>query len=308
MTRDQVEELIRRLSGAEAVEAAEVLGALGHEALCRALNTPEVLVVPGGRRALSAQLARQDAAAVTGALMRALAHKDWRPVQVAFDAIQAFGERMIPVLIENLEKEEEPAGRASTIMTLERMGASAAGNTLARAAHEDPVSEVRLAAVQALGRIGGDQAPAAAVAGLRDESQAVRLAAVRAAGWLRAREAVEGVIDFARAAATDARAAAVYALDRIGDTRATGFVTGLLKDPAPYVRWSAAVALRRLWTAKCEAALREAIGDADEVVATAALETLCIKRGRGSRQILLTLASEARPALRATAVCYISRG
>ncbi|HUV38274.1 MAG TPA: HEAT repeat domain-containing protein, partial [Planctomycetota bacterium] len=70
--------------------------------------------------------------------------------------------------------------------------------------------------------------------------------------------------------------AAVYALDRIGDTRAAAFVIECLEDPDPYVRWSAAVALRRLWTPDCAAALRKAAADPEETVATAARDTLSL--------------------------------
>ena len=308
--KEEIREAITHLSGfdrkhsSEAIEAARALGALGVEALCAVLDTPAALNVPGPRRTLSAQLARQDPAAVAPALLRALAHKDWRPNQVACDAIGLMKETMTPALIDNLETEREPTGRINTILILRRMGVSAAAPALAKLAREDPVAEVRAAAVEALGHLGVSQAAAAVVAGLDDTSPAVRLKSVKAAGWLRMCEATEGILAFARSADTEGRAAAVYALDRIGEVRATSFVVDCLKDADPYVRWSAAVALRRLWQEGCETALEKVLEDTEETVAAAALETLCIAAPKRARGLLAAAMEDPRPALQRTAGFY----
>jgi len=308
--KEEIQRAIERLSAfdrehaSEAVEAATALGALGAEALCAALDAPEALNVPAARHALKDQIARQDPAAVAPALLRALAHGDWRPNQVASDAIGLMVDAMVPALIRNLETESEPNGRINTMVILRRMGVSAAGPAFAKLAREDAAVDVRAAAVEALGHLGVEEAGAAAVVALSDGSPLVRLKAVKAAGWLRAREAVDGVLAFARDADAEGRAAAVYALDRIGDTRAADDVVRLLKDPEPYVRWSAAVALRRLWTEGCEDAVHAAVGDEEETVAAAALETLCIAGPQRSRKSVLSAADDARPAVRRTATAY----
>ena len=308
--KEEIRKAIKRLSGFdrkhadEAAGAAEALGALGARALCAALGSPEALNVPAGRRMVSAQLGTQDASAVAPALLRALAHKDWRPNQVACDAIGLMKEAMTPALIDNLETEREPNGRLNTILILRRMGVSAAAPSLAKLAREDPDAEIRAAAVEALGHLGVSQAAAAVVVALDDTSPAVRLKSVKAAGWLRMCDATEGILAFARLADTEGRAAAVYALDRIGEVRATPFVVDCLKDADPCVRWSATVALRRLWQEDCETALEKALDDTEETVAAAALETLCIVAPTRARELLVAAMEDPRPALQRTAEFY----
>jgi len=308
--KEEIRRAIERLSGfdrdhsAEAVEAAKAVGALGVEALCAALDTPEALNVPRARHALKDEIARRDPAVVAPALLRALAHKDWRPNQVACDVINLMQEAMTPALIDNLETERQPNGRINTMLILRRMGASAAAPSLVKLACEDSVAEVRATAVEALGYLGVAQAADAVVVALDDTSPAVRLKAVKAAGWLRMCDAAEGVVAFARSADTEGRAAAVYALDRIGDVRATPFVVDCLEDPDPYVRWSAVVALRRLWKEGCETPLEKALEDTEETVAAAALETLCIAAPTKARNRLAAAMEDPRPALRRTAGFY----
>jgi HEAT repeat protein len=290
----------------EAVAAARAIGAMGVEALCEALLTPEALNVPAGRHALKDEIARQDPAAVAPALLKALAHKDWRPNQVACDVIELMKEAMAPRLVEFLREQGPPHGRINAILILQRMGVNDAGPVLVRLATDDPEPEVRAAAVEALGYLASDGATEAVAEALRDESGEVRLKAIRAAGWLRASEAVDGILAFLDHADAEGRAAAVYALDRIGETRATARVVELLRDPEPYVCWSAAVALRRLWNDTCRHPLEVALKDDEETVAVSALETLCIAAPQ-SDDLRRTAANDARASFRRTAAFYAAR-
>jgi HEAT repeat protein len=84
--------------------------------------------------------------------------------------------------------------------------------------------------------------------GLRSPSSAVRLAAVRAAAFPRDVAAVphlSGVM-LRLDQPTQLRAAAALALGRIGDRIAVGALAEALKDPAPEVRFAAALSLGRL--------------------------------------------------------------
>jgi HEAT repeat protein len=84
--------------------------------------------------------------------------------------------------------------------------------------------------------------------GLRDSSVSVRLAAVRAAAYPRDVAAVphlSGVMLRLDQPST-LRAAAALALGRIGDRIAVGALSEALKDPAPEVRYAAALSLGRL--------------------------------------------------------------
>jgi HEAT repeat protein len=86
------------------------------------------------------------------------------------------------------------------------------------------------------------------ISGLRDRSVAVRLAAVRLAAYPRNVSAVphlSGVMLRLDEPST-LRAAAALALGRIGDRIAVGALSEALKDPAPEVRYAAALSLGRL--------------------------------------------------------------
>jgi HEAT repeat protein len=261
----------------EAVEAAEALAALGPEALCAVLERPEALNVPRGRRAISAALAAQDPSAVSAALIKALDSTDWRPVQVATDAIGLMAEAMSPVLVASMTPEANAWGLLNTITAVRRMGLEEAGPALRTLARGHADERVRAAAVESLGWMGTGRAAAALADALRDASTGVRLKAVKSAGWLRTCEVVDEVIAFGREADAAGRAVAVYALDRIGEVKATPFVIECLGDADAYVRWSAAVALRRLWTPDCADALQRATADTEETVAGAARETLSLR-------------------------------
>ena len=288
----------------EAVEAAQAIGALGAEALCATLMTPEALNVPKGRHALKDEIARQDPAAVTPTLLEALSHKDWRPSQVASDVIGLMKEAMAPRLIEFLAEEGRPWGRMNAIRILRQMGVDDVGPTLVHLATDDPAPEVRAAAVEALGWMASDGANETIAKALHDGPGEVRLKAAKAAGWLRLPEAVEGILEFLRSADAEGRAAAVYALHRIGDTRATPVVVELLHDASPYVRWSAAVALRRLWTEDCRAPLEQALADSEETVAVSALETLALGAPASCGCALSAARDDSRAALQRTAAYY----
>ena len=84
--------------------------------------------------------------------------------------------------------------------------------------------------------------------GLRDRSVAVRLAAVRFAAYpkdVSAIPSLSGVMLRLDQPST-LRAAAALALGRIGDRIAVGALSEALKDPAPEVRYAAALSLGRL--------------------------------------------------------------
>ena len=299
-----LKELIECLSGSESAEAADALAALSLEAMITALNTPEMLTRAPGRRKLSAHLAAQDPAEVMPPLLAALAYVHWAPNQVAIDALCAMGEPAIPYLIENLANEPDGHGRRQTIIALRRMDAIAAVSALERLGREDPVTEVRAHAIQALGMLGAEDSAPTITAALGDKSHVVRYEAIKAAGWLRLSAAADALVELLRSKSGQERALAVYALDRIGDTRATAAVVALLQDPSPYVRWAAAVAIRRLWKNDCQGPLEKALNDGEETVAAAALETLFIMAPSVPRHLLAEVSADRRRAFRPTVAYY----
>ncbi len=266
-----------KIRSTEAVEAANELDSLGLEAMIGALEQPEVLVSPGGRRTLSKHLARQEMSAVLPSLVKAVSHGDWRPCQVACDALCLIGKEVVPALAERLlQKDIGTEGKKNIILALLRLGGADALKSIQKVAAEDNDADVRESAVSTLGRIGiEDEKPI--LLALQDESENVRYAAAIAAGWLRIKDAAKGILELMKELSGDRKAYAIYALDRIGDLQATPIVCESLKDTEPYVRWSAAVALRRLWREDCHDRLIEMLDDPEETVAAAASETLRMK-------------------------------
>ncbi|HUV39247.1 MAG TPA: HEAT repeat domain-containing protein, partial [Planctomycetota bacterium] len=210
--KEAIQSAIERLSAIdrahpdEAVEAARAVAALGPEALCAVLEAPEALNVPGGRRTISAAFAVQSPAAVSAALVKALDHKDWRPVQVATDAIGLMAEAMSPVLVASMTPDANAWGLLNTITAVRRMGVETAGPALKMLAREHADERVRAASVEALGWMGVNEARAGIAAALSEDSAEVRLKATKAAGWLRLGEAVDGILAFAREADAPGRA------------------------------------------------------------------------------------------------------
>ncbi len=303
---EKVKELIEKLSirNPESIEAAKELGRLGFDAVCAALETPEKLNSPGGRHALSKELSLQEPKKIIPRLVGALGLGDWRPTMVATDALCAIGEATIPALSENLLEEASADGRNNTILVLQRLGGTEAAENLAKVAKEDKTPEVRATAITALGRLGAENAASAIIEALCDKSELVKKAASRAAGWLKVVEAADGIVKLLGEFDPTSRAYAIYALDRIGDASAAPAVIGFLKDDDPYVRWSAAAALRRLWTDESGAALEETLSDGEDVVASAALETLCLKSPETAKKHL----KSARKDSRALGICHTGLG
>ena len=135
-----------------------------------------------------------------------------------------------PVIVALLARAVADRDHEVRMAALERLGrfgssARAAGPALA-AATRDPITSVRLLATQALGTVdvSADLAVPALVAALVDRDDQVRAAAADALGW-RGRAAEDGVPALAQALSDESplvRRASVLALGRIGRPAHTG--------------------------------------------------------------------------------------
>lgn len=265
---------VRELAGPRAKEAARQIGRQGAEAVRAALEAPEYLTVPAGRRALSLVSAGLPAPEVLPILFAALERKDWRPNQVACDALCVMGEAISSELTAQLRTSASGYARVLLILCLQRIGGPWAEAPLRKCARSDSEPQVRAAALQALGRLGASASAPEVMAGLSDPAPLVVDAAIRAAGCLRLPEAVARLQELLPSESAERRAALVYALERIGAPEGRPAILEALQDPDAYVRWSATVALRRLWAAACQAPLAERLQDPNATVAASARETL----------------------------------
>ena len=103
----------------------------------------------------------------------------------------------------------------------------------------------RLAVVQKLAE-SGDESIEPLTFALKDKEAEVRLAAVQALGKLQNRRAVEPLMQSLQDVAPSVRAAAVESLGQLGDPAVVNWLVGLLRDNDAVVRASASRSLERL--------------------------------------------------------------
>ncbi|OGF48299.1 MAG: hypothetical protein A2452_12310 [Candidatus Firestonebacteria bacterium RIFOXYC2_FULL_39_67] len=260
----------------EAVEAAKALAKKGVPALCLPLKRPESLSSPQGRHAIARLLFVTDISKIMSNLLDAIASKDWRPVQTAGDVLYAMGRRSAPILIKYLETEKRSEGKINAMFVLQRISTDEAGKAIEKIALTDKDPNVRSVAVMTLGMIGAFSSKDTVVKVLRDKSLDVRFSAVKSAGYLRIKEAAKQIVKIVeKEKDPKVKAVGIYSLDRIGNPEVAKDILGFLKDSDAYVRWSAAVALRRIWNDSCRPILKK-MKDPDKVVASAILETMQI--------------------------------
>ena len=152
----------------------------------------------------------------------------WRSEEVATALVEIGDARAVLPLLE-LMAGDEASTREIGARAMERMGARAVEPLIARLSDER--WEVRVAAVQALGRTGDARAVEPLIARLTDKRWQVRVAAVQALG-------------------------------RTGDARAVGLLIALLTDERPGVQAAAAQVLGRSGDARAKEALFSAFKSA----------------------------------------------
>ena len=108
----------------------------------------------------------------------------------------------------------------------------------------DNAKEVRLKAVEALGKIDDSRAVEPLIGVLADSDKDIRKAVVEALGKVKDPEAVDPLISVLND--EDVQLAAIWALGNIGDKRAVPVLTGLLSSPDKYVRYNVVQSLKRI--------------------------------------------------------------
>ncbi|MBT2435028.1 HEAT repeat domain-containing protein, partial [Streptomyces sp. ISL-22] len=166
----------------------------------------------------------------------------------------------LPLLVDTLGTETNPAVRGAVATALGRLADAAALPAL-QAALADDAAEVRGSAATALGRLADASAVPALEAALDDEDPPVRGSAATALGRLADTSAVPALLAvLSDDDAAAVRGAAATALGRLADTSAVPALrTALSADEAASVRGAAATALGQLADAAAAPALRAAL-------------------------------------------------
>jgi len=238
-----LEPLTKELKTGPAEVRRAVVEALGAMALLdglrplsdAALDDPE----PAVRAAAATSLGQLNDPRVLPVLLGMLRDARPAPREAAIAALGSLGEPALNPLLEARRSAEEAV----------RTGAESALARLAQKFRADLLSEdveVRVAAIQALGRIGNPELARSLVPFLMDSEERVRLAAVRALERLRnpaTRGALRGVLQ--QPEETPAvRLAATMALGKMGDEAALQELVENLASTEGAVRAAAARALR----------------------------------------------------------------
>ncbi len=148
--------------------------------------------------------------------------------------------------------------RVAAIATLQGMGTEAVGYLIE--ALNDPHEEVRIAAIDGLGNIGGRAAVEALVLLLDDSGVDVRIAAAGALGHIGDRHSIQPLIDLFRDGYHGVRTAAADAVAVFGRD-ALGPLEAALDDPVPTVRMTAAKAIGLIGATESVPILIEHLGD-----------------------------------------------
>ena len=146
---------------------------------------------------------------------------------------------------------------------------------------------VRAQALEALGKVAGDQGVIYFLEAMRDPQPAVRFAACMALGSIKHAPALELLRLRLEDENGSVQAAAVYALHRLGDQTHTSLLADkLLRDPEVEVRRNAALVLGEMGEPGSIRLLRHAARDRDEAVMLQASEAMAILGdGKARRQL-----------------------
>jgi HEAT repeat protein len=219
--------------------------------------------------------------------------------------------RVVPTLVEALDQRQPSTVRAAAAAALTRTDHDVAVDALARALR-DPDAWVRFVALRSLGSLSDGGAVPAVLETLRtDPAPHVRLAAIDALGRLGPAEAWEVLEPLARSSDSDMGSAAIVALGHLDRPEARSALEGFLRAAEPWQRVAAVTATSQRSDAQAARTLQwVAAADDEHDVVQAAIHGLArIARrpgpeGAEAAQALVALTAE--PLRRAAAIEALS--
>ena len=141
-------------------------------------------------------------------------------------------------------KSENVMVRNNAIYYLGKNREKLAAPMLIELLNNDQPKEIRLNAIEALGKIEEDSSVEALVALLNEEDKEIKMAACDALGMIKNAKAAGHLIRILQD--EDIRLTAIWALGNIGDKNAVPALTTLLDDKDKYVSSNAAKALKKI--------------------------------------------------------------
>jgi HEAT repeat protein len=231
--------------------------------------------------------------------------------RAAIESLAFFDDaRVVPSLVEALDRQQPPAVRAAAAAALARADHDVAANALIHALR-DPDAWVRYVTLRSLGSTGDRGVVPAVLETLRtDPAPHVRLAAIDVIGRLGTAEAWDVLEPLARSSDSDIGGAAIVALGHLEHPEALSALEGFLRAPQPWQREAAVTAIAQRPDAPARALQWVAAADDEQGVAQAAIQGLVrIARrpgpqGAEAAQALVALTAE--PVRREAAIQALS--
>jgi len=170
-------------------------------------------------------------------------------------------------------KEKNPVLRRNYSMLLGLLREKSAVDALTFALKDAEVP-VRMAAVEALSRIGGEDAEKALQTALTDEIPEIRRVATLTLGETGSRHALENILLVARDEDDWVRAAAAQTLAHFTSEESEQTLVSMLEDPCGLVRVAAMETLARVGGEKCFPVLQTALKDVDAEIRRSAVQAV----------------------------------
>lgn len=254
---------------AAAAQALGQLGADGADPLFQALKHPQGEV----RHHAAKALAQMDVPGVKERLAAALGDADRTVREATASAVQQSPPRtrtpeMVAAILRANVRNVHDRSRDELV----RIGGAAVKPTAALLRDAD--AEVRVAAVEVLGRIADPGVVEPLLGALGDRASAVRRAAARSLAKTREAKVVRALSRTLADEDCGVREAAARALGDLGDAAAVEPLLGALQDPDWHLRWVAAQGLGRLKDDRAAEPLADALKDRHWYVRRAAAEAL----------------------------------
>ncbi|MFO7898251.1 MAG: HEAT repeat domain-containing protein [Planctomycetota bacterium] len=223
---------------------------------------------------------------------------DNSPEQVRMRVIEALGlmrtREAVETLVWALRNEESPALRWRAAYALGRCGPSELGLAELKKALKDPSRRVRRAAVDAIGRVGGERRAELIAPAAGSDDPGIRAAAARALGRSGDEAALEPLLNLAKDESVLVRATAVAALGGLPRKKSLVAIVRAAEDADRRVRFAALQVLSRIHLPSAYAALFGMLDDVDRKVRADARNALYIARARHADTFRRTLVAVIR--------------
>jgi len=230
-------------------------------------------------------------------LREAIGDSDRRIVELAITALGTIDDRRVDDLLGQLATSRDDALRAAVMRAAANRGGAVGAKLLSRGVF-DAADWVRYYATQGLGRLGPDTAPNASdllVQRLRDQAPQVRIAAIEALSRIGSADAWDAVCKAAASTDPDERRAGLVGVGMQAREGAASILEEASRSDDQATRLVAISGIARLPDSRAVELLDAAVLDASPEVRDAALSLLAERDDEPAARVLIARALESAP-------------